>query len=146
MSFRPGVDSQFSHGSDMATECFKMSEVTQKHSPLFIFQVENLFCTLCLQIKECTAYTSLFFRWIVAPAWILLSAYLLEIARLICEKNLAHTEFKNTSFSSSNESEETFDFFVCVWNFGHDPLFLSDALNIIRLMKWLFVQQKIWLI
>ena len=35
----------------MATECFKMLEFTQKHSPFFIFQVENLLCTLCLQIK-----------------------------------------------------------------------------------------------
>ena len=47
-SFRPGIDSQFSHGSDMATECFKMLEFTQKHSPLFIFQVENLFCRHCV--------------------------------------------------------------------------------------------------
>ena len=97
ISFRPRVDSQFSHESDMATEYFKMPEFTQEHSPLFIFQVENLFCTLlaCLKIKECINVFP--FPWIVAPAWFLLSVYLLEIARLICEQNLEHTEFKNTS-------------------------------------------------
>ena len=40
--FRPGVDSQISHGSDMETDYFKISEFTQKHSPLFMFQVVNL--------------------------------------------------------------------------------------------------------
>ena len=50
-----GVDSQFSQGCDMATEYFKMSQFIQKHSTLFMFQDENLFSTLCHQIKECTA-------------------------------------------------------------------------------------------
>ena len=36
-----GSTPQFPHGSETATECFKMSEFTPKHSLLFIFQVEN---------------------------------------------------------------------------------------------------------
>ena len=61
----------------MATECFKMSEFTQKHSPLFIFR--------------------LFFFG--ESSHLLEFCVLLEIARFICETNLEHAEFKNTSLA-----------------------------------------------
>ena len=59
ISFRPWVDSQTSHGSDIPIGYFMMLEFTQKQgSLLLIFQVENSFRTLCLKIKEGKAYTS----------------------------------------------------------------------------------------
>ena len=38
ISFLSGV----AHGSDLVTDYFKMSECSDKHSPLFTVQVENL--------------------------------------------------------------------------------------------------------
>ena len=60
MRFGPGVDTQFSHGSDTSTECAKMTK--QKHSPLFRVQLDNLFCALFIQIKGYKVKTSLIFN------------------------------------------------------------------------------------
>ena len=56
--FGPGVDTQFSHESGKTTECVKMTIFLQQHSPLVRVQVDSLFCTMSIQIKEHTAKRS----------------------------------------------------------------------------------------
>ena len=53
--FGPGVDTQFSHESGKSTECVKIELFLQERSPLIRVQVDNLFCTMSIQIKEHTA-------------------------------------------------------------------------------------------
>ena len=61
MRVGPGVDTQFSHGSDTSTERFKMTKPLHKNLPLFLVQVDSLCCTLSIQIKERTVKMSLSF-------------------------------------------------------------------------------------
>ena len=53
--FGQGVDTQFSHESGMSTECVKIELFLQEHFPLIRVQVDSLFCTMSIQIKEHTA-------------------------------------------------------------------------------------------
>ena len=53
--FGPWVDTQFSHESGKSTECVKIELFLQEHSPLVRVQVDSLFCTMAIQIKEHTA-------------------------------------------------------------------------------------------
>ena len=83
--FGPGIDTQFSHESGKSTECVKKELFLQKSSPLVRVQVDSLFCTISIQIKEHTAkrYKMSVNR---STFLILLSSYLIEIKRVIFEK------------------------------------------------------------
>ena len=53
--FGPRVDTQFSHESRKSTECVIIELFLQEHFPLIRVQVDSLFCTMSIQIKEQTA-------------------------------------------------------------------------------------------
>ena len=53
--FGPGVDTQFSHESGKMCED---DNILQEHSPWVMVQVDSLFCTMSIQIKEHSAKRS----------------------------------------------------------------------------------------
>ena len=111
MRFAPGVDTRFSHESSKSTECVKIELFLQEHSPLIRVQVDRLFCTMSIQIKEHTAK-----RYKISvnrsTFGILLSAY---IKRVIFEKKSGPSTYylkaQLLCTRLANEYEETFTCF-----------------------------------
>ena len=121
--------------SGMSTERVKMTKLLQQHSPFVRVQVDSMFCTMSIQIKERTTKRSKIFGYSSNFLKFALCVYLFEFKRMLCGKRSTNYSKALLLCRLANEYEEIFTCFVKF--LSRPPVSLNKPQGF---MKQLFIQ------